>query len=54
MSINCLCVNFVINLSIAHNRSLLKLHTGLRGLWSLTPLSTIFKLYRGGQFLFGG
>ena len=25
-----------------------------RELWYLTSLSTIFKLYRGGQFFFGG
>ena len=26
----------------------------MRGLWSLTMLSTIFQLYRGGQFIGGG
>jgi hypothetical protein len=31
----------------------MNIHEGLElvlGLWRLTPLSTLFKLYRGGQF----
>ena len=30
-----------------HNSELIK---DIKGLWSLTPLSTIFQLYRGGKF----
>jgi hypothetical protein len=43
-------VEFIVNLILMNSLEKSPSEQGWFGLWCLMPLSTIFRLYRGGQF----
>ena len=47
---NCLNQTFCLQFIHVERFPTLAFNSGVRGLWYLTPLSTIFQLYRGSQF----